>query len=150
DVQQRATKGGYSKSKLDDFNYRQQNAARYAQEEISKAQRAQVYQSELPTGTEPVAMKPLWAEERLLLVRRIERYGRPVLQGVWIDWPKLKQQLLGEVMDLVPGADLVPAHNPDEVDVATLLASLPVSLEVPAEEVVATVRPPTRAALGIG
>ncbi len=144
------TKGEYPQSKLDDFNLRQEQVFRNTQQELSKAQRGDAFPSDVPATAEPVAMKPVWVDNLLLLVRRTERYGRPVVQGVWLDWPKLKGQLLREVEDLVPGADLVPASLSPDVDVATLLASLPVSLVVPAEPVATAIRPPTRVALAIG
>ncbi|RBP45988.1 phospho-acceptor domain-containing protein [Roseimicrobium gellanilyticum] len=89
-----------------------------------------------PTTPPPVATaKPLqgfWIEDTLLLTREATLDGARVLQGVWLDWPKLRDQWLAQVSDLFPQAMLVPAPNalPDQpvLDDPLRLASLPVRL----------------------
>ncbi|HSI63939.1 MAG TPA: HAMP domain-containing sensor histidine kinase, partial [Candidatus Saccharimonadia bacterium] len=84
----------------------------------------------------PVATaKPLqgfWIEDALLLTREASLDGARVLQGVWLDWPKLREQWLAQVRDLFPQAALEPAPNalPGETvqDDPLRLASLPVRL----------------------
>ncbi len=84
----------------------------------------------------PVATaKPLqgfWIEDALLLTREASLDGARVLQGVWLDWPKLREQWLAQVRDLFPQAALDPAPNalPGEPvqDDPLRLASLPVRL----------------------
>jgi len=61
----------------------------------------------------------------LFLLRRNDRLG--IVQGVRMDWPSLEQWLLGQVVDLLPAAHLVPIR--DEARPARRLASLPVALE---------------------
>ncbi|QIF03212.1 HAMP domain-containing sensor histidine kinase [Roseimicrobium sp. ORNL1] len=90
-----------------------------------------------PPATTPLiaTAKPLqgfWIEDTLLLTREATLDGSRVLQGVWLDWPKLRDQWLAQVRDLFPNATLVPATNalPDQpvLDDPLRLASLPVRL----------------------
>ena len=78
--------------------------------------------------TMPGDLKPLWLEQELLLVRNASLDGKPRVQGVWVDWEKLRGQLLSAVTDLLPNASLAPAL----ADVAQLdpsaLVTLPVKL----------------------
>ncbi len=70
------------------------------------------------------AFRARWMGEALLLTRSVTRDGAIWMQGAWIDWPQLRQALLGSVADLFPEASLEPA--PDSSGGGTdLLASLP-------------------------
>lgn len=91
----------------------------------------------MPASAPPLvaAAKPLqgfWIEDTLLLTREATLDGARVLQGVWLDWPKLREQWLAQVRDLFPQATLVPAANalPAQpiLDDPLRLASLPVKL----------------------
>jgi signal transduction histidine kinase len=94
--------------------------------------------------------RPVWAGERLLLARRVATNGTTVVQGSWLDWPRLKARLLGEASDLLPKADLVPVINGGNGDPGRMLAGLPVRLVV--NESVATpgIGPTLRWALWMG
>ena len=75
----------------------------------------------------PGLFKPLWYGGTLVMVRRYgDAEGR--VQGCTVNWPTVKERLLGTCRDLLPSADLVPADpavlDPD----ARLLASFPVRL----------------------
>jgi len=72
--------------------------------------------------------RPLWLGDELVVVRRVTAGGEPQLHGSWIDWPRLRERLLGQVHDLLPVARLVPAR-PLHDDGPHLLATLPVRLE---------------------
>ncbi len=72
-----------------------------------------------PTGWKPVPLSgmaststpPLqgyWIDDALLLSRQAMVDGRKVIQGVWLDWPKLQTALLDETRDLFPEAKLEP------------------------------------------
>jgi signal transduction histidine kinase len=76
-------------------------------------------------------MTPLWSGETLLLARRVKVGVREYVQGCWLDWPALREELLASVGDLLPGADLVPAAGA-EGEESRMLAALPVRL-VPGE-----------------
>lgn len=80
--------------------------------------------------------KPLWISGELLLAKRIVRDGKEGVQGSWLDWPKLKEELLSEVVDLFPRADLLALESGDEGDPARMLAGLPVELAVPHEKAI--------------
>jgi signal transduction histidine kinase len=71
--------------------------------------------------------RPLWLGEALLLTRRVTTPERQWIQGAWLDWNKLRQELLAAVQDRFPGASVVRAPENVARD-AHLLASLPVQL----------------------
>ena len=72
--------------------------------------------------------RPIWIGERLVLARARRAIGKTLVQGCWLDWPKLKTRLLAEAVDLVPGADLVAVPETTDVDPGRMLAGLPVRL----------------------
>lgn len=81
--------------------------------------------SNLPPEVEQ-PLSPMWVDDALFLVRRDRLRDGFHTRGVWLDWPVLRQQLLREVADLLPEADLRPARSPSPD--AVLLASMPVEL----------------------
>jgi signal transduction histidine kinase len=80
------------------------------------------------TVTEGVS-RPLWLDGRLMLARRVTIAGRPVIQGCWLNWESLRESLLLEIADLVPGASLVPIADDETADPGRMLASIPVALK---------------------
>jgi signal transduction histidine kinase len=97
-------------------------------------QGASILQTPLPPPV-PSQAKPLqgfWLDNALLLTREAKLDNATVVQGVWLDWPKLREQWRNDVSDLFPNAKLEPAPNvtatnrPD--DDPLRLASLPVRL----------------------
>lgn len=74
--------------------------------------------------------RPVWVGDELLLARRVDRDGQTYVQGSWLDWPRLKGELLAESADLLPDADLIPVRGDDETDPTRMLAGLPVKLVV--------------------
>jgi signal transduction histidine kinase len=73
-------------------------------------------------------LKALWHNEHLLLVRRAELEGREVVQGCWLDWPAMRNDLLAAVQDLLPGATLSPVAEDARDESVRRLAALPVLL----------------------
>lgn len=61
------------------------------------------------------AMRAIWIGGELFLLRQVSWLdaGTPVkgVQGVWLDQAQLRARLLGDVKDLLPKADLVPAMD---------------------------------------
>jgi len=112
---------------------RERNAAyqTFAQSRIAQ-QRASgpaQTQSERPAVTVREGIcRPLWIDDKLLFARRVERNGEKVIQGCWLDWAALRSQLLVDIADILPVADLVPAPAGEE---RRVLATLPVQLIVP-------------------
>jgi signal transduction histidine kinase len=72
--------------------------------------------------------RPVWMNDKLLLARRVTHDGETVVQGSWLDWPRLKRELLAETADLLPSANLAPVRAGDEADPTRTLAGLPVRL----------------------
>ncbi len=76
-------------------------------------------------------MTPLWIGDQLLLVRRVAARGEELIQGCWLDWPVVRDQLLAGVRDLLPEAGLEPAHWDDPAgdrELSHRMAALPVTL----------------------
>ena len=73
-------------------------------------------------------MQPAWHGDSLILVRRIWVDGKEYLQGCWLDWPSLRESLLGSVRDLLPWADLKPVLAGATSPPGLRLAALPVEL----------------------
>lgn len=71
--------------------------------------------------------RPLWLEDALLLTRRVSTPERQWIQGAWLDWDKLRAELLAAVQDRFPNAKVVRAPEKPEPG-AHLLASLPIQL----------------------
>jgi signal transduction histidine kinase len=102
--------------------------------------------------TEPVRIGPfkaLWQDGELLLVRRVALGAEEYLQGCWIDWAALHEQLRESVRDVLPDARLEPlpddpADRPADRRLATLPARLDPGLRAPAVAVSAS---PLRASL---
>jgi signal transduction histidine kinase len=87
-----------------------------------------------PPGLPPVV--PIWLpslnnERRLAWVRPITSHAGLEVQGVLLDWEKLKALLTSEVSDLVPGAVIEPDPSPSERG-PTKMVNLPVQLNVAA------------------
>ena len=74
------------------------------------------------------ATLPLWIDQELVLARIVREGDKLEIHGSWLDWPTLRTQLLAEIEDLFPNADLVPAA--DGGDPERMLATLPVRLVV--------------------
>lgn len=76
------------------------------------------------------ALRPVWLDSRLVLVRRVESPLGKRVQGCWLDWPTIKKSLLQEIADILPGADLVARAESDQ-QIGASLATLPVDLVAP-------------------
>jgi signal transduction histidine kinase len=92
-------------------------------------------------------LTPLWTHGALVLVRRIRVGGVVYVQGCWLDWPRIKKQLLASIGDLLPTADLLASEARPTNDIAAderRLASLPVHLvpgAIPAGDAAGTADP---------
>lgn len=146
----------------------QQRGKRYqdaAQQNLANANRAvQSYNgpnaspqgdggNQKPIGVTPELIgvsRPVWDGDRLLLARRVSRGGQTFVQGSWLDWPRLKSQLLGEATDLLPRADLTAVNGDGAADPARMLAGLPVRLVIGETPAVGAMSPTLRWALQIG
>jgi signal transduction histidine kinase len=77
-------------------------------------------------------MTSVWAGDALLLARRVRVSGEEYIQGCWLDWPAIKTDLLGQIVDLLPAADLQPVASAGANEESRQFAALPVQL-VPGE-----------------
>lgn len=94
--------------------------------------------------------QPVWVDDNLLLARRVVRDGETVIQGSWLDWPGLREELLAEAKELLPDASLSPARDPFKEDPTRMLAGLPVVLDPGVKLIDLELSEPMRWALGIG
>ncbi len=93
-------------------------------------------------------MAALWVDSHLLLIRQARVDGVRLMQGVWLDWPRLQASLLESVRDLLPQAKLEIASAPqmDPMHLVMLpVKLLPGAVELP----VYRLDSPLRRALGI-
>jgi signal transduction histidine kinase len=79
--------------------------------------------------------QPLWLDGRLLLARRVRIGDEEVVQGCWLDWEQIHQELIARHRELLPDLELEPVTQEtglDRIKVSRLLATLPVQLVLPA------------------
>jgi signal transduction histidine kinase len=79
----------------------------------------------LPREGAPAA---LWVGDALVLARRVGVGDAVYVQGSWLDWPRLRADLLASIQDLLPGAQLQPVAPGARPDEERRLATLPVRL----------------------
>lgn len=114
-----------------------QRGGRYqqlAQQEFAKQRRDFASENQTPASLTNVVesiSRPLWIQNELLLARRIVRDNKIYVQGSWLEFRTLRDDLLSEVKDLFPDGQLVPLMNPSEGDPSRMLAGLPVEFRVP-------------------
>jgi signal transduction histidine kinase len=93
--------------------------------------------------------QPVWIGTRLLLARRVETAGQTVIQGCWLDWPKIRAALLEGIRPVLPDADLEPVVDLQQVQFHRVLAALPVQLVTSELTPVAAAWSPIRVSLWI-
>ncbi|MCH8859346.1 MAG: HAMP domain-containing histidine kinase [Proteobacteria bacterium] len=71
------------------------------------------------------AMQPVWIGERLLLVRFVSEGEKEYRQGVWLDWPFMRDELLASVHDKFPHAKLRPVEDDPHTSGERRLAVVP-------------------------
>jgi signal transduction histidine kinase len=85
-----------------------------------------------PTDVQMTVMRPLWLDGQLLLARRALLSGSELVQGCWLDWQTLKDQLQATIIDLLPDALLEPTDPAHAEERSHMMAVLPVEL-IPGE-----------------
>ncbi len=91
--------------------------------------------------------EPVWVGQELLLVRRVEMEGAVRIQGCWLDWPKIRRQLLSRVEAFLPSATLEPVVDINQVRFTRVLAAIPAQLIVPQPVVIVDPWSPIRISL---
>jgi len=86
-----------------------------------------------PISQDLSTLRPRWIADdkgamQLVLVRSAVVAGKPVIQGVWLDWDALRNDLLESVNDVLPGSSLVPVRDSGSAMVGVYqLATIPVA-----------------------
>lgn len=75
--------------------------------------------------------RPVWIGSKLILARRVSIDGAVVIQGCWLNWPRIEQSLLAEARQILPEVELAPVTPQSNVQPGRMLATLPVQLVVP-------------------
>ena len=81
------------------------------------------------------SMKPIWfgksleSPEYLLYVRVAEVGSKCVYQGIVLDWPLVRDELLASVTDLFPDAKLSPLSDGETAHPERAMSALPIELE---------------------
>jgi len=96
-----------------------------------------------------VVGRPLWIGEHLLVVRHVTLGGRSIVQGSWLDWDGLREELLKETADLLPQAELLPVRGALDEGTSHRLATLPVRLVADAMEATDVGLTPLRTSLAL-
>lgn len=129
-------------TRLSEYMSQRSNRETASRAKISQSQLANVAQGNLfpafdqsaadGVGAQAVGMmRPVWlSQDQLMLVRKVAYPDRTVIQCCWLDWPRLREYLMGEIADLFTRAELVPVTNPDSADLSRTSAILPVELHL--------------------
>ena len=81
-----------------------------------------------PLAQREGAPAALWVGDALVLARRVGSGPEEYIDGSWIDWPRLRADLLASIQDLLPDARLEPVGAGARPDEERRLATLPVRL----------------------
>jgi signal transduction histidine kinase len=92
---------------------------------------------EIRTG----ALAPVWVDDELILARHVQAGAKEMIQGCWIDWPKVRSALLESVGDLLSGSNLIPQRGAFDPAEGRTLTSLPLRL-VPGRPLAAAIPEP--------
>ncbi|MFO0962561.1 MAG: HAMP domain-containing sensor histidine kinase [Phycisphaerales bacterium] len=137
------------KNRQSSSNAAQQLVMKESQTEQQWAQRAGGTSAPVQVG----ALVPLWLGDppnRLVLARRVRTDKESILQGVLVDWPVLRTQLLAQIQNLLPGAQLAPAPATGDPDPSVSLAGLPVVLVPPPMDIAAAAEGTDAGLAGLG
>lgn len=130
--------GEYSakSTKLGDFGSRAAAANQFAAGQRAYNVQQQISQQveELPRQVVEGAMRAIWFDDHLLLARRVLRNNQSLIQCCWLDWDLIKKELLSEIGDTLPNVELLPRRK-DSTDFNRALATLPVDLVCPPDEI---------------
>ncbi len=75
------------------------------------------------------ALSAVWAGDALLLARRVQPATEATaVEGVVLEWPRLRADLIATIADLLPGANLEPADDAAAAADHRLLAAIPARL----------------------
>jgi signal transduction histidine kinase len=131
-VQQRIERNPVRQSSRssDSNDYLNRDAAvrSYAQEAVAQQLQLPNFRSLNPESVTEGVSQPLWFGTQLLLARRVDVGEKVVIQGCWLDWPRIRASLVAEIRDVLPDATLEPVTDPSDARIGRMLATLPVQL----------------------
>ncbi|HWE39836.1 MAG TPA: HAMP domain-containing sensor histidine kinase [Isosphaeraceae bacterium] len=119
-----------------------QSQSQISNEYMMRSRSTKVAQNAAPAQALPLsarssvnqgALRASWIGPALILARRVRVEEGTFLQGCWLDWDVIRNDLLAGVADLLPHASLEPVRAPAGLAPSRMLASLPVRL-VPGAE----------------
>ncbi len=95
-----------------EWAHRQQTASEAYNTKPSASPPIALPETDVETG--PLA--PVWVGDKgkdreLMLLRMVRIKDEQIVQGVWVNWPDLRDAMLGLVQTLTPGATLVPTNS---------------------------------------
>ena len=70
----------------------------------------------------------VWINEQLVVMRSSQSDLRE-LEGVWVDWPRLRESLAEDIKDILPDASVRAVTTIDEIDPARTLAAIPAMID---------------------
>ncbi len=79
-------------------------------------------------GVREGVMHLMWVNNFLVLARKVKIDGKTMIQGAWLNWDHIRKELLGEIADILPDADLVQVEPTREPDKSRILAAVPARL----------------------
>lgn len=123
--------------------------------DLARAGRSSRELRAIPATVQVGIFQPRWLHdpasgEQLVFERTVVLSGVPYRQGLWIDWPALRAELLAVAVRLIPLARLEPATGPGDSGAGSggrMLATIPLRLESPEEPVVLAAFSPIRVTL---
>jgi signal transduction histidine kinase len=113
------------KKNVQEYAARQQSLSNSVLSQAASAPPALAPRPPTPREGAPAA---LWVGDVLLLARRVGVGDAEYIQGTWLDWPRLRKDLLASIQDLLPDARLEPVTAGARPDEERRLATLPVRL----------------------
>ena len=112
-----------------EFGNRLRATQNYSEKAVTLGRQADLPQLAVFEKAKEGVSQPLWVDSQLLFARRVKINDETLVQGCWLDWPKIKKMLLSESRN-IPQADLVPVRDGEQPNPARMLATLPVRLVV--------------------
>ena len=154
-VQQLANEPAPQSKGLGGLQQRSQRYQDVAKQEYRKQRRDSARdlpgrQAGVPAPVSEGVSHPVWVEDNLLLVRRVSSGSQTVVQGTWLDWPSIREELLVEAKELLPKASLLPVDDSVQADPTRMLAGLPVMIDPGEKLLIQQISDPMRWALWIG
>ncbi len=94
-----------------------------------QAQAAPAFEMAPPLAMSEVVegvLRPVWVDRELVLARQVSIEEKRYVQGCWLDWPAIRNEMLASVRDLARDGQLVPADlSTESGDPGDMLAALP-------------------------